>query len=102
MSSTDACFPRSFCFRGRYHEGLLRPVLTALTSVCVFRVCVGVWTAVLAVLAVSRCVRRTNDRSTSISNTKKVPVTCVLVDALPRSTDDIIKARKSPVRVCAT
>eukprot|EP00752_Nemacystus_decipiens_P003003 g2786.t1 len=30
-------------------------------------------------------------QSTSISNTKKVPVTCVLVDALPRSTDDIVK-----------
>eukprot|EP00903_Cladosiphon_okamuranus_P007601 g7372.t1 len=34
-------------------------------------------------------VNHTN--STSISNTKKVPVTCVLVDTLPRSTDDMIK-----------
>ncbi|CAN0144949.1 unnamed protein product, partial [Ectocarpus sp. 4 AP-2014] len=33
----------------------------------------------------------THTHSTLISNNKKVPVTCVVVDALPRSTDDIIK-----------
>lgn len=31
--------------------------------------------------------------STSISNTKKVHVTCAVVDAMPRSTDEIIKVR---------
>ncbi|CAM9179132.1 unnamed protein product, partial [Sphacelaria rigidula] len=29
--------------------------------------------------------------STSISNSKKVPVTCLVVDAIPRSADDVIK-----------
>ncbi|CAM9377083.1 unnamed protein product [Ectocarpus sp. 6 AP-2014] len=33
----------------------------------------------------------THTHSTLISNNKTVPVTCVVVDALPRSTDDIIK-----------
>ncbi|CAM9779998.1 unnamed protein product, partial [Hapterophycus canaliculatus] len=35
--------------------------------------------------------RVTHCFSTSISNKKKVPVTCVVVEALPRSTDEIIK-----------
>ncbi|CAN0195768.1 unnamed protein product [Ectocarpus sp. 6 AP-2014] len=34
----------------------------------------------------------THTHSTSISNKKKVPVTCVVVDAMPRSTNEIIKA----------
>ncbi|CAN0120550.1 unnamed protein product [Scytosiphon promiscuus] len=33
----------------------------------------------------------TYTHSTSISNKKKVPVTCVIVDAMPRSTNDVIK-----------
>eukprot|EP00903_Cladosiphon_okamuranus_P006879 g6699.t1 len=40
----------------------------------------------------------THTHSTSVSNKKKVPVTCVIVDAMPRSTDDIIKVvLKQPV-----
>lgn len=34
------------------------------------------------------------DCSTSISNSKKVPVTCVIVDAIPRSADEIIKVTR--------
>eukprot|EP00903_Cladosiphon_okamuranus_P006878 g6698.t2 len=40
----------------------------------------------------------THTHSTSVSNKKKVPVTCVIVDAMPRSTDEIIKVvLKQPV-----
>ncbi|CAM9390615.1 unnamed protein product [Ectocarpus sp. 8 AP-2014] len=40
---------------------------------------------------ISKSNHVTHTHSTLISNKKKVPVTCVVVDALPRSTDDIIK-----------
>eukprot|EP00752_Nemacystus_decipiens_P006822 g6124.t1 len=40
----------------------------------------------------------THTHSTSVSNKKRVPVTCVIVDAMPRSTDEIIKVvLKQPV-----
>ncbi|CAN0444916.1 unnamed protein product [Pylaiella littoralis] len=40
----------------------------------------------------------THTHSTSVSNKKKVPVTCVIVDAMPRSTDEIIKVNlKQPL-----
>ncbi|CAM9465106.1 unnamed protein product [Scytosiphon promiscuus] len=40
----------------------------------------------------------THIHSTSISNKKKVPVTCLVVDAMPRSTNEIIKVTlKQPV-----
>ncbi|CBN77798.1 conserved unknown protein [Ectocarpus siliculosus] len=40
---------------------------------------------------ISKSNHVTHTHSTLISNTKKVPVTCVVVDAMPRSTDDVIK-----------
>ncbi|CAM9685635.1 unnamed protein product, partial [Ectocarpus sp. 12 AP-2014] len=40
---------------------------------------------------ISKSNHVTHTHSTLISNNKKVPVTCVVVDAMPRSTDDVIK-----------
>lgn len=84
---THLCPSVFFCFcRDRNPVALFHCLLTMLT---VF-VCGLLCAVVPSVFLCLPCVRV---RSTSISNTKKVPVTCVLVDAMPRSTDDIIKAR---------
>lgn len=37
--------------------------------------------------------------STSISNNKIVPVTCVIVDAMPRSTDEVIKVNTAKLYI---